>query len=51
MCRQHSFGIVTMLVRINATEQLLAQLHVVERFYGLVPIGIDFLVLRTIMMI
>ena len=41
-----------MLVRINATEQLLAQLHVVERFYGLVPIGIDFLVLRTsIMMI
>ena len=39
-----------MLVRINATEQLLAQLHVVERFYGLVPIGIDFLVLRTSMM-
>ena len=38
-----------MLVRINATEQLLAQLHVVERFYGLVPIGINFLVLRTSM--
>lgn len=38
---------ITALVRINTTEQLLAQLHVVEGLYGLIPVGVDFLVLRT----
>ena len=33
--------------RVNATQELLAQLHVIESFDGFIPIGVNLFILRA----